>query len=227
MLQAKKSRFIEWGFTRFNRWFLRSHFQHIRLIDDIPLTKKENTLFIINHSSWWDPLMIFYLNEQVLKTDGYGMMHKEGIQRYPFFRKIGAYSIDPDDRKHLIHSLKYSTTLLKRGKSVWIFPQGSEQHLEKRPLDFFTGISYIIKKCPEAQIVPVSLYYSLEHSKKPNAYIQLGEPLQRENYEGLSRQDMTRYFEHEATEQLDGLKDLIVNEKHERFREIGKKGENS
>lgn len=216
---AHKRPFIEWGFTRFNRYFLRWHFADIRLQapDDIP---KEKTLFLINHSSWWDPLFIFYLNDSIIHSDGYGMMHEDGIRRFPFFRSIGAYSVNSEDRRHMMSSLKYSVDLLESGKTVWIFPQGDEQPVEKRPLEYFSGVSYIVQKCPDVHVVPISIYYALEHTRKPNAYIRIGETLEKDRYAALDRKTMTEHFETVATNELDALRKDIIEEAHETFIKI-------
>ena len=216
---AHKRRWIEWGFTRFNRMFLRHHFQNI-LVDAPKNPSNKKTLFLINHSTWWDPLFIFYLNDQIIRSDGYGMMHEEGIQRFPFFRSIGAYSVISEDRRHLMESLRYSLDLLESYKTVWIFPQGAEQPLEKRPLEFFSGIAYLTQKCPDIDVVPISLYYALEHTKKPNAYIIIGDPLQKEHYISLDRKAMTEHFEQAAEKQLNVLREKVINEDYETFKNI-------
>ncbi|MGP4075023.1 lysophospholipid acyltransferase family protein [Halobacillus sp. K22] len=216
MLKAKKNSFIEWGFSRFNRFLLKSQFKRINI--SYSTLPEGPALFLINHSTWWDPLMIYHLNKEIIQSDGYGMMHEDGIRRFPFFRRIGAFSINTNDRRHLLQSLNYSKALLEQGRTVWIFPQGEEQHLEKRPLEFFTGVAYIAKKCPTVPVVPISIYYSFEHTKKPNVYIKVGEPLDRETYSSLNRKEMTRYFENLSTEQLDQLRETIIKEDHQSFR---------
>ncbi|ARI77679.1 lysophospholipid acyltransferase family protein [Halobacillus mangrovi] len=219
MLEANKSSFIEWGFKRFNRIFLKAHFENIWLMNTVS-PPSQKTLFLINHSSWWDPLMIYHLNDRVIQSDGYGMMHEDGIKRFPFFIKIGAFSVNPDHRRHLMNSLQYSAKLLRENKTVWMFPQGSEQHLEKRPLHFLSGISYIVKKCPEANVVPISLYYSHEHTRKPNAYINIGPVLNKKSYLDRERKEMTQVFESAATAQLDSFRERIIQEDHRSFEKI-------
>ncbi|WP_226578186.1 lysophospholipid acyltransferase family protein [Halobacillus litoralis] len=223
--KAHKRPFIEWGFSRFNRLFLRAHFSTI-YFDPPATTSNRSTLFLINHSTWWDPLFIYYMNDQLIHSDGYGMMHEDGIRRFPFFKSIGAYSVNSEDKRHMMASLKYSIELLNAGKTVWIFPQGEEQHLEKRPLQFFSGISYLVQKCPDIDVVPVSLYYSLEHSRKPNAYLKVGDPVEKSSYRQLNRKQMTTLFEKVSTDQLDRLRSKVIQEDHETFIRLhGKAGD--
>ncbi|GGF12488.1 hypothetical protein GCM10010954_08980 [Halobacillus andaensis] len=217
MLKANKSPWMMWGFTRFNRMFLHRHFQNIKICNLNTTSIPKRSLFIVNHSSWWDALIIFFINDQVVQSDAYGMMHEEGIRRFPFFRKVGVYSINPKDRRHLLSSLSYSKELLEKDKTVWMFPQGDEQHLEKRPLEFSNGASYITEHTEGVQVIPVSLYYSLEHTKKPNVYALIGQPIDRSLYKKLSRKEKTRLFEKKSTEQLDDLKQFVIQEKEEPF----------
>ncbi|WP_082234354.1 lysophospholipid acyltransferase family protein [Halobacillus massiliensis] len=222
MLKAKKNNTLMWGFTRYNRQFIRRNFEniYIRCESNQRLNKKK--LFIANHSSWWDSLVIYFLNDQVIQSDAYGMMHKEGMERFPFFRGIGVYSVDSKDRNHLLESLRYSCDLLNNNKTVWIFPQGEEQHLEKRPLHFSNGISYIIQNSKEIEVVPVSIYYSFGHTKKPDIYINVGFPVETTKLIPLQRKEITRYLEKVSTEQLDSLKDCVIQERNDLFINFGR-----
>ena len=220
MIRARKNKLMEWGFTRFNRLFLQHHFEDIYLWNHNRFPPNKKTLFLINHSTWWDPLLIFYLNNQVIQSDGYAMMHEDGLHRHPFFKTIGGYSINSSDRRHLMESLHYSVELLNQDKTVWIFPQGEEQHLEKRPLQFFSGPAFIADRCSDVQIVPISLYYSLEHTKKPNAYIRIGPVIDRDSYKFMNRKEKMKHFEEVATLQLDELRASIVEEDSNAFISI-------
>lgn len=226
MIQADKNKLVEWGFTRFNRHFINFHFEHVYLWEPPLLPPTEKTLYLINHSSWWDPLIIFHLNDQVVGSNGFGMMSEEGINRHSFFRKIGAFSINPNNRRHLIDSLNYSTHLLAANNAVWMFPQGEEQHTEKQPLQFFTGAAYIANKLPDVNIVPITIYYSLEHTRRPNAYISIGNLIKQDGYHSKNRKMMTEMFEQTVTDQLQRLRQKIIEEDHSCFKDINVKKRN-
>ncbi|MCA0969476.1 lysophospholipid acyltransferase family protein [Halobacillus litoralis] len=220
MKKANKNPIMEWGFTRFNRLFLSFHFEHIRLWSRDAKPFRRRTLFLVNHSTWWDPLFIFYLNDRIIQSDGYAMMHEDGLKKHPFFQTIGGYSINGDDRRHVFESLNYSIEQLKDDKTVWIFPQGQEEHLEKRPLDFFSGTALIAKRCPGVQVVPISLYYSLEHTRKPNAYIKIGESIDSNALRSMNRKELTLHFEEVCTAQLNELRKAVIEENHSVFEDL-------
>ncbi|WP_079480478.1 lysophospholipid acyltransferase family protein [Halobacillus salinus] len=217
MKKAEKNKLIEWGFTHFNRFFLRSHFEQIHVWKDSKEIPNRRTLFLINHSTWWDPLLIFYLNDQIVQSDGYAMMSEKGMKKHPFFQKVGGYSINAELRRGMIESLQYSIQLLNEDKTVWIFPQGQEEHLEKRPLEFFSGTAYIAEHSEDVNVVPISLYYSLEHSRRPNVYVRIGEPVKNSSFSSLNRKELSNLLEDLATKQLDELREAVIQEQHNLF----------
>ncbi|MFD1017967.1 lysophospholipid acyltransferase family protein [Thalassobacillus hwangdonensis] len=216
MIPANKSRLIEWGFKRFNRFFLNHHFQSIHLLQESRNIYPQKTLYLVNHSSWWDPLVIYYLNDKLIKSDGYGMMHENGIERFPFFKKIGAFSINPDKPKDMIHSINYAVERLNGG-TVWIFPQGKERHNDIRPLGFQSGVAHIIRKQPDIRIVPLSITYTIGHTRKPDIHLLLGNEIPIGGTLLEDKRQLTSYLEERCIAQLDYLKERTISENMEDF----------
>lgn len=219
MIPANKSVFWEWGLYSFLKKLIPLSFEHVYIQGTTP-KNVGRTLFIVNHSTWWDPLMIFLVNKKVMQSDAYAMMHEKGIKQHPIFRRIGAFSVNRDSPKDIIHSLQYAVDKLQQDKTVWIFPQGDEQPLEKRPLEFQSGVSYITEKTPQIKVVPVSLYYAFEETRKPNVYISIGEDIINDSFETLTKKEKTSYIETEATMCLDELKRTIMENKKDSFQRL-------
>ncbi|WP_232318274.1 lysophospholipid acyltransferase family protein [Salisediminibacterium beveridgei] len=179
--------------------------------DDIPA----GAMVIINHSSWWDPLVLFYLNEVWLKKDGLAMMSIEGLERFPFFRKLGAYSINSTDRREIITSLQYTLNQMDQDCNIFIFPQGEETHLESRPLQFRSGTAFLNSKRPDIPVVPVSFYHQLLHYQLPEWFIHIGEPVDLSKV--TDKQEKTAVLENRMTEQLECLKDLVIHDEQNQF----------
>jgi 1-acyl-sn-glycerol-3-phosphate acyltransferase len=66
------------------------------------------TLFLANHSCWWDLFLVHLLNETI-PVDGYGMMEHFNLVRFGFFRRIGAFSVDRTDPTSVRASLDYAS----------------------------------------------------------------------------------------------------------------------
>jgi 1-acyl-sn-glycerol-3-phosphate acyltransferase len=124
MIAANKSRVFESLFYIYNRWLLRRSLRQILLRQDAYQPDKGTAgIYMINHSSWWDALILFYLNKTVMHVDAVAMMGEDGLRRFPFFRKLGAFSIDSSSRRDIKASLLYAKEQLAGGKSVFFFPQ--------------------------------------------------------------------------------------------------------
>ncbi|MCA1054983.1 lysophospholipid acyltransferase family protein [Rossellomorea aquimaris] len=219
MIKAKKSPAFRTMFSLYHRRLMKRSFHQIywRGHDGIG---EGAAIFTPNHSSWWDSLILFQLDRHVLTQDLHAMMHEKGMKEYPFFRLIGGFSIDRSHPKEIVRSLNYAKELLLEGKSVCLFPQGDEFHLEKRPLGFQSGVIYLMERCPEIPVIPLSFYYTFGHHQKPEAYLSAGAPVYLRDLDGDSRKSKNAHFEQLCTEQLDQLKELVVAEQVERFTKL-------
>jgi hypothetical protein len=94
---------------------------------------------------------------------------------------------------------------------VWLFPQGKIEHLEKRPLQFFSGVSYMLQQCPQAVVKPVTLYYSFGKEQKPEASIYFGKPISAD-WTTLERKAVTAMLQTKLEQQLDTHRAWYVEE---------------
>ncbi|MGG3924466.1 lysophospholipid acyltransferase family protein [Metabacillus fastidiosus] len=216
MIEARKSIIFEKMFSLYHRQLLAYSFERIywhqtKTLPGIP------AVYIANHSCWWDGLIFYLLNRTVLPKEAYIMMHESGLKQYPYFKWLGAFSINRENPKDILKSLQYAEGLLQQKKSVWIFPQGDEFHLESRPLYFQTGVLYLLEKCPHIPIVPISFYYSFGQKRKPEVYIAAGNHTFHTDLTGNSRKEKTAALEQICTYQLDELKKLVINKQLETF----------
>jgi 1-acyl-sn-glycerol-3-phosphate acyltransferase len=209
MIKAKKSKIVMWMFSLVQKRQVKSFFATIYVKDDRPSDVKG--LYYINHSTWWDPMILTELHNQKIIDDLYVMTHINGMKKVPLFRYIGAYSIDPTSGSHVKASLNYSKELLQSQKSVCLFPQGEELPLDIRPLNLQQGLAMIALRSPETPVIPVAFYYILRHQKKAEAWVSIGEPVYIDP--SLKRQQLTAYFEQLLIQQLDTLKqDVLAND---------------
>jgi len=216
MIEAKKDVVFDKLFSIIHKGLLAFSFDKIYWQDagKLPSTP---CIFVCNHSSWWDGLIYYHLTKTVIQQDLYIMMHEQGLKQFPYFKKLGAFSIDRSSPKEVLKTMRYAEMLLKKGKSVWIFPQGDEYHLEKRPLHFQPGTLYLQEKLPEIPIIPVCFYYSFAHKRKPEVWIRGGNPLFSTDLPGGSRFEKTLSLERNCTDALDGLKNHVISEKTKNF----------
>ncbi|PZD94079.1 hypothetical protein DNH61_19155 [Paenibacillus sambharensis] len=215
MIEAAKSRFFDWIFYRYNlHVLLRRSFRYAGIhgeLDPPPdPTGSGGCLYIMNHSSWWDGLLVYHAFRTCTRQDHYVMMDERQMRDYRFFRKIGAFSIDKTSGKGMLESLSYAAALLREGKRVWLFPQGDIFHLEQRPLRFQSGAGWLLNAVPDTAVVPVTAYYSLYHHQKAEASLMAGDTI-RSNWAAWSRRDIAGSLRDVLTKQLDAHRSLVVN----------------
>ncbi|MBD8032157.1 lysophospholipid acyltransferase family protein [Solibacillus merdavium] len=177
-----------------------------------------NALYIANHSSWWDGLLLFELEQRGYIPNLFVMVDEQGIKKFPIFQWIGAYSVNQQNPKHIIESIRYTKSLLQDGKNICIFPQGKEWHLEQRPLYFQQGAAMIAKQMKGISVVPITFYYTFRNERKAEVWIDIGKPIQYEDK--WSREQMTQYFEEVVTEQLNALKKDVVQNDYTSFIKV-------
>jgi 1-acyl-sn-glycerol-3-phosphate acyltransferase len=137
------------------------------------------------------------------------MMDEKQLSQFRFFSRAGAFSIDKSRPSGVVESLQYAAERLRMREAVWIFPQGDIFHLEKRPLQFFSGVGYLLHQCPDAVVVPVTLYYSFAYKQKPEASLWFGAPV-AESWGQLERREITETLRLLLEQQLDAHRDLYM-----------------
>ena len=216
MIKAKKNKVAIWMFRLVQKRYVRKMFSKMYVKDNRPSI--EPGLYIINHSTWWDPLIVCELQFNELLNDAYVMTHMDGMKKVPIFKYIGAYSVDKNDIKHVLESLRYTEKLLKEHKTVCIFPQGEERHQEKRPLDFQQGVAMLARRLRNTPIYPVTLYYTFRHTQKSEVWVEIGEAIHYELND--TREQINKHFEHVITKQLNALKEDVIHNRNEQFKQL-------
>ncbi len=136
-----------------------------------------------NHCSWWDGHLGMAVNEEHWHRDGYVMMEDKQLERYGFFRALGAFSLSRSDARSAMQTLNYAAELLTHtpGRMLLLFPQGEILANDVRPLHLFGGIAHLVKKIVDqvgaCALYPMALRYEFIGEQKPEAFISVGHPL--------------------------------------------------
>ena len=172
------------------------------------------TLFLANHSCWWDLFLVHFLNESI-PVDGYGMMEHFNMVRFGFFRRIGAFSVDRTNPASVRASLEYAAGLLRSPRAgVWIFPQGKIETNDVRPLTFQPGIRALVRRAGRVRVVPVAFRYDFWQDERPEALVRFGIPT------WVDRPDLPTLidtFEARMTAELDTLRAESIRQDPTRF----------
>jgi chlorobactene lauroyltransferase len=224
MLKANKNRLFETIFSIYNRNLLKRRFNSLKVEGLGCLINKDSKLPLIiycNHSSWWDGLIAFQIS-RIAKLDSYLMMEEKNLKRFFLFRKLGAFSINRENGRSAIQSLKYSVELLANDskKTLWIFPQGEILNNDFRPIIFYNGISSIIEKVENCLVASLSIRYEFLDAFKPDIFVKISEPKSINIANGFDKKQMTKHLSSKLTANLDQLKKDILNKNIKNYRPI-------
>ena len=106
-------------------------------------------------------------------------MLEDQLNRYWFFQKLGCYSIDLDNNRKMIASLKYTIDLLSNSDNIiTIYSQGEIQAYDEKKIVLKDGIDFIAKKSTvDFQILPLAFRIHYSNEKLPIVYARFGKLL--------------------------------------------------
>lgn len=211
MMPAKINPWFDRTFRLYTRWYLlRRQFHSISLRGEMECGQDDApVLYIMNHSSWWDGLLVYFATRSASRRRHLMMMDEKQLQKYRFFRNVGAFSIDKTSMRGIVESLCYAAAMLKQGADVWIFPQGDIYHPETRPLRFQSGVGYLLEHCPQAIVCPVTAYYTFCMDQKVDATLWFGEPI-RQDWRALGRRGIAGMLQEQLEAQLNAHRAQVI-----------------
>ncbi len=206
MIKANHKNWSEFVFSRYILHLLKRNFYKAHLFDGVPNPVMGLPLIIApNHSSWWDGFFVYLLNKKIFERKLYLMMLEEQLQKYRFFAKIGAYSINPHFPKSILESLQYSVSTLKGDKNedliLCIFPQGELEPLGKRPLNYKRGLEWILQKYQkDVNLISLATQIEFLNEQRPEVFF-----LMSDNF-------VVNYQSFEGMEWLESLQTALLND---------------
>ena len=180
MIKADHKKWAAFVFDIFLNRLLKKSFYDFRIINALPKLDKSKSLIITpNHFSWWDGFFIYRTNKKLFNRKLYVLMLEEQLKRYWFFKKLGCYSIDLNDSRKMVVSLKYTMDLLlKPNNLVTIYPQGEIQAYDEKHIVLKEGLDFIAKKSAvDFHILPIAFKIHYTNERLPIVYARFGKLL--------------------------------------------------
>lgn len=230
MIKTHKNKIFENLFSIYNTGILKKHFFRLMLLGEENFLSRPRgvpSIIYANHSNWWDGLAAFYLSKVLWNIDAYVMMDIEQMQKYRFFKRIGAFSVNRNNPRDAMESVEYSVELLKgTNRVLWIFPQGTMQANDLRPIKFYNGISKIAQKLGEVNLIPASFRYEFLMEQRPEIFISIGKAKHFDKIEDIK--SLTEDLNTELIKELDSLRNTVINSELGGFKQIlqGKQSRN-
>lgn len=202
---ARLQRLFQWYAPR----FIRKHFHSVRLSrsgSPFPPASNEPLLVVLNHPSWWDPLLCAMLSRQMGNRAHYAAIDAAAVKQYAFFGRIGFVGVESGTLRGAAGFVRAGTAILAEpGRVFWVTAQGRFTDTRVRPLTLQSGVGHLAARSPRAVILPVALEYAFWTERTPEALVRIGEPVRVADHPGLSGKEWTAVIEEALTQSLDVL----------------------
>jgi diapolycopene oxygenase len=207
-------------FTRYCHGYLRRNFHTVRLarnsrpIDPGP----EPLLIVLNHPSWWDPLVCLVLSELFPNRKHFAPIDASALARYRFFEKLGFYGVEQGTRQGGLAFLHTSLALLASpDNTLWITAQGRFTDPRQRPATLQQGVGHLARRLHSGVILPLALEYPFWEERYPEVLARFGVPIAIGNGKRRSVEEWMQVIEGGLTEAQDGLARLAMARDVEAF----------
>jgi len=136
----------------------------------------ETTLFVANHTNWWDGFLAC-LTSARLRLHFHVLMEAQHLQRYWMFKWVGALPMRRDSAPGAYQDLERASLVLRRPTTgLWIFPQGSRRPPEEAIAGTERGAAQLVLGADRPVTVwPVGFRYRYLGEQIPEAFVWLGE----------------------------------------------------
>lgn len=219
---------FKWLFYLTTKAYFRSIY--IQGKDFIPL-KNKPVIFAANHpSSFMDPILLAVQIKRPLYFLARGDIFKNKIARRIFDKLHMIPVYKPDLSPGQVHKnemiFEKCYDHLARNKTVMIFPEGISK-TERRLRSIKTGVARIALGAEEKDnfdldltIIPIGLNYSNPHYFKSDVFVNIGKPIQVNDYKDIFLKDPKQGVLHLTERVKTELEKRIVIIKDEQFEKI-------
>ena len=163
-------------------------------------------IFILNHPSWWDPLVGIWLTELYPKREAFCPMDARGMEKYKFFSWLGFYGVELDSPRGAVNFLRKSMAILSMPNSmIWITAQGKFTDPRERPIRLRNGVGHLAARLQKGHAVPVAFEYCFWNERNPEILVRFGQPIALDQNDDLDADGWTKIFSLELQKTMDAL----------------------
>jgi 1-acyl-sn-glycerol-3-phosphate acyltransferase len=217
------------GFRRYALRYVRKHFHAVRLSKSggtFPATD-EPLLVVLNHPSWWDPMVGIVLSGQMPGRDHFAAIDAVAVEKYRFFTKLGFVGVGTKSLRGAAQFLRDGAAILSQPRrAFWVTAQGRFTDVRERPLALQSGVGHLAARMEGGAVLPVALEYAFWTERTPEALVRVGVPLRVADHRGLNGKQWTALIEDSLTRNLDALSAEAIRRDPAAFTELlsGKTG---
>jgi 1-acyl-sn-glycerol-3-phosphate acyltransferase len=141
-----------------------------------PVDVPEQCIFVANHHGWHDGYLLFQV---VNALERRSLDWIQEFQAFPLFGKVGGLPFPANQPEIRAASIKKTIKLMNEEKrSLILFGEGI-LHRGPEVWEIGKALELVLKKVPNAKVIPVGIRYDMSLHERPEVFLELGEPLER------------------------------------------------
>ncbi|MFO0843459.1 MAG: lysophospholipid acyltransferase family protein [Gemmataceae bacterium] len=210
-------------FTRyFKRWMGRSfHAVRLSLAGRPPSLDGRPLLVVLNHPSWWDPLMGMVLAELFAGYKHYVPIDAAALRQYRLFEPLGFFGVEVGSAEGALAFLRTGTAVLSsRHHAVWVTAQGRFTDPRVRPVELRPGVGHLVRRLSDVVIVPLAIEYPFWQERYPEALAHFGSPIEVGQGRAHTAEGWMAKIEAGLTQALDDLAAAAQSQDAGRFEAL-------
>ena len=185
-----------------------------------PTTTDLPVIVVVNHPSWWDPLIGIQVSSLFPEHTHYVPIDAKELQKYRIFRRLGFFGVEPGSARGAVTLLRTAEAIFTQPKTmIWITAQGEFRDVRRRPLELRPGVGFLASKLERGIIIPLVLEYSFWTERTPEAFARFGPPLDIASTK-LDSREWTDHIERAMTTAQDELSAEVMRRDPKEFETL-------
>jgi 1-acyl-sn-glycerol-3-phosphate acyltransferase len=196
---------------RLFRWYARryaaKHLHAVRLAKRSPIPVIDGpAVIVMNHPSWWDPILAYVLSELFPGRTHWGVIEAEALRQYRFLGRAGLFGVESGSARGAAKFLQTAQTILVNPQAtLWMTGQGRFADVRERPVALRSGAGHLAVHIEHGAIVPVAIELCYWDQRTPEALVAFGRQLQFGEHGGWTAREWTTAMEHSLEQTQDAL----------------------
>jgi 1-acyl-sn-glycerol-3-phosphate acyltransferase len=183
---------------RLFRWYARrycaKHLHAVRLARwGSPPVFTGPAVIVVNHPSWWDPLVEYVLTGLFHDRVDWGVIEAAALKQYRFLGRAGLFGVQSGSVSGASQFLLSAATILGDPRAtIWINAHGRFTDVRERPVTLRSGVGHLAHRIENLTIVPLALEMVFWDQRTPEALAAFGSPIESAGQRFRSPADWTR-----------------------------------
>jgi 1-acyl-sn-glycerol-3-phosphate acyltransferase len=163
-------------FRTYVRRYVRRHFGALR-VQRSPAVPSGPVLVVMNHPSWWDPLVGLLLADRLGSRAHAVPWDAAALRRYALFSRMGAFPVGPGFEGVATFLVAGRAVLARDDAALWVTAQGRFADARERPPGLRPGVGHLACAMQRGVVLPLALEYAFWDEPRPQAFARFGEPI--------------------------------------------------